>query len=113
MIGVAKPANVDVILHDHDVLLWCGGIEIVPTPGHMPGHISLYLKESKTLISGDALAIQSGELGIANPEYTLDLEAAKQSIRQLLDYDIERIICYHGGVYDNKIKESLNRILLG
>ncbi len=106
-----NPADVDVILENHEIFPWCGGVEIVPTPGHMPGHISLYVKEFKTLIAGDALVIENGNLGIANPEYTLDMEAAKQSIRGLLDYDIEKIICYHGGIYDKKIKESLSAIL--
>lgn len=106
-----NPANVDVILNDYEIFSWCGGVEIVPTPGHMLGHISLYLKEVKTLIAGDALVIENGKLGIANPEYTLDMKTAKQSIRRLLDYDIEKIICYHGGVYDDKIKQSLRSIL--
>lgn len=42
-----------------DILPWCGGIEIIDTKGHMPGHISLYLKEFKTLITGDALVWRS------------------------------------------------------
>lgn len=106
-----EPANVDLLVKDHDVLPWCGGIEVVATPGHMPGHISLYLKEGKTLIAGDALVIENDELSIANPNYTLDMAEAKMSIQKLLDYDIERIICYHGGVYTRNIRESLKRIL--
>lgn len=106
-----EPAPVDILLHDHELLQWCGGIEIIPTPGHMPGHISLYIKQFKTLISGDALAITEGKLGIANPEYTLDLEAAKESIRHLLDYDIESILCYHGGLYQQDVRKALKQIL--
>ncbi|MDF2686893.1 MAG: metal dependent hydrolase, partial [Clostridia bacterium] len=106
-----KTADVDVILQDYEMFPWFGGMEIVPTPGHMPGHISLYLKEFKTLIAGDALAVKNGKLVIANPEYTLDMPSAKQSVRQLLDYDINKIICYHGGIYEYKIKEALNKII--
>ncbi len=28
-------------------------IEVIPTPGHTPGSISLYIKKEKTLFTGD------------------------------------------------------------
>ncbi|HAB60744.1 MAG TPA: MBL fold metallo-hydrolase, partial [Lachnospiraceae bacterium] len=102
--------DVDITLNDGDIFDWCGGMEIVETPGHMPGHISIYLKESKTLIAGDALVILDGKLAIANPQYTLDISEAKKSINKLLNYDIQKIICYHGGVYQEDIKKSLINI---
>ncbi|MEG0774992.1 MBL fold metallo-hydrolase [Clostridium sp.] len=103
--------KVDMMVKDKDILPWCGGVEVIATPGHMPGHISLYLKEFKTLISGDALVVENGELVIANPNYTLDMGEAKKSIEKLLNYDIEKIICYHGGIYTENIKDSLEKIL--
>lgn len=102
--------DVDITLNDGDILDWCGGMEIVETPGHMPGHISIYLKESKTLIAGDALVILNGKLAIANPQYTLDISEAQKSINKLLNYDIQKIICYHGGIYQEDIKNSLINI---
>ena len=69
-----------------------------------------YLKESKTLISGDAVVVEGDSLVIANPQYTLDLEAAKASVKKLLTYDIDKIICYHGGIYTKDIKRELARI---
>ena len=107
-----EPVDIDGILHDHDIFSWCGDVEIVSTPGHTGGHICLYLYEFKTLIAGDALFIQDDELVISLPMYTLDFEQAKQSIRKLIDYDIEEIICYHGGIYKGNIKAALNRILM-
>ena len=41
--------KVDDTLIDGQELPYCGGIRIIHTPGHTPGHISLYLKQSKTL----------------------------------------------------------------
>lgn len=102
--------DVDITLNDGDIFDWCGGMEIVETPGHMPGHISIYLKESKTLIAGDALVILNGKLAIANPQYTLDISEAQKSINKLLNYDIQKIICYHGGIYQEDIKNSLINI---
>ena len=102
--------NIDEALHDHDVFSWCGKVEIISTPGHTPGHICLYLHEFKTLIAGDALFLQNGELVISLPMFTYDMEQAKKSVKKLLDYDIEKIICYHGGVYEGNIKEALRKI---
>jgi glyoxylase-like metal-dependent hydrolase (beta-lactamase superfamily II) len=107
-----EPVEIDGILHDHDIFSWCGSVEIVSTPGHTEGHICLYLYEFKTLIAGDALFVQNGELVISMPMYTLDFEQAKQSVRKLLDYDIKEIICYHGGIYKGDIKAALNKILM-
>lgn len=104
-------AQVDEYVTDGQMFPWCGGAEIIHTPGHMPGHSSLYFKKHKTLISGDALAVQDGILMIANPNYCLDLKLAKQSVQKLLGYDIEKIICYHGGVFEDNVKTSLEKII--
>lgn len=102
--------EVDITVKDGDYFPWCGGIEIVETPGHMPGHISIYLKKFKVLISGDALAIENGNLEIAAPQFTLDMGEAKKSISKLLNYDIQKIICYHGGEYQGNIPDALRNI---
>lgn len=112
LFGTYEPVDVDGTLHDHDIFPWCGNVEIVSTPGHTPGHICLYLYEFKTLIAGDALFLQNGELVISPPMATFDMEQAKKSVKKLLDYDIEKIICYHGGIYEGDIKEALKKILL-
>lgn len=110
MLESIENIEVDMLLKDGDKFDWCGGMEIIETPGHMPGHISIYAKESKTIISGDALVIENNKLTIANPNYTLDLGEAKESIYKFSNYDIDKIICYHGGIYTEEIKSSLKRI---
>lgn len=94
-----KTVEVDEFVHDGEVMNWCGGCEIVGTSGHTPGHISLYIKNKKTLITGDAAALENNQLVIANPQFTLDVENANKSISKILDYDADTYICYHGGVY--------------
>lgn len=110
MLESIENANVDIELIDKDLFPWCGGVEIIETPGHMPGHISIYVKELKTLVAGDALVVEDDSLVIANPQYTLDMDKAKDSIKKLLNYDIDTIVCYHGGVYTRDIRKSLAQI---
>jgi len=52
---IANPpkGKVDELLIDNQELPYCGGIRVIHTPGHTPGHISLYLKQSKILVAGD------------------------------------------------------------
>ncbi len=94
-----KPVKVDILVHDGEVMNWCGGCEIIGTPGHTPGHISLYLKNKRTLITGDAAALENNQLIIANPQFTLDIENANKSMSKILDFNAETYICYHGGIY--------------
>ena len=93
-----KPVKVDLEVCDGDILDWCGGCTIVGTPGHTPGHISIFVNEKKVMITGDAAALDNGKLVIANPQYTLNLDEAEASLRKILTYEAKEIICYHGGI---------------
>lgn len=106
-----EPVAVDRTVSSGEKLPWCDGIEIIHTPGHMPGHISLYLPASKTLIAADAVVIEDGRLNIVNPMYTLDLDEAIRSVERLLDYDIERILCYHGGLFQGDARQGLRQLV--
>lgn len=92
-------AKVNTTVIDGETLPYCGGISVIDTPGHTPGHISLYHKPSKTLIAGDAMTVVDGQLFGANPQHTLDNNLAKQSLKKLTTYDIDAVVCYHGGLY--------------
>lgn len=99
--------KVDIVLKDGDVIDATGDVIAIATPGHMPGHMSVYVNSDKTLISGDALVAQEGVLMMANPQYSLDLDEARRSARKLSQYKIERVICYHGGEVEGDIPELL------
>jgi len=108
---MAPPVRVDVLLQDGDVLPISGGLQVIFTPGHTPEHISLFHIPTKTLISGDALSAQDGVLMPFSPVHTLDHKLAAESIAKLLDFDIETVIAYHGGVVTGGIRERLREIL--
>lgn len=93
--------NVDRIIEDDEELPYCGGIKVIHTPGHTPGHTCFYLKKYKVLVTGDAMNVVDGELHGPNPEYTFDMKQAVESLKKLAKYDIQTVICYHGGVFTN------------
>lgn len=83
---------------DGQELPYCGGILILHTPGHTPGHISLYLKQSKILVAGDSMYSVNGMLGGIHAPTTINIKEAQQSLKKYLNLDIESVVCYHGGL---------------
>src|ERR687889_2739096 len=55
-----EPVRVDEHLEDGERLDLASGIRVIFTPGHTPGHLSLYLERSKVLVTGDALTAEGG-----------------------------------------------------
>ncbi|MFD0714863.1 MBL fold metallo-hydrolase [Paenibacillus sp. GCM10027626] len=100
-------AKVDQIIAGGEVLPYAGGITVIDTPGHTPGHISLYHERSRTLIAGDALIVADGQLYGSNPNFTVDPAMARQSLQTLAQYPIDNVICYHGGLYRGQATERI------
>ena len=106
-----EPVGIDEYVEDGTRLDLAGGAKVISTPGHTPGHISLYLERSKVLIAGDALRAERGTLNGPNPSMTLEMRTAIQSIRRLADLEIDTIVCYHGGVVSEDVTGQLRRVV--
>jgi glyoxylase-like metal-dependent hydrolase (beta-lactamase superfamily II) len=106
-----EPVGVDEHLEDGARLEIAGGIRVIFTPGHTPGHLSLYLERSKVLIAGDALRAERGSLTGPNPSMTLEMGTALQSLRRLAGLEIDTIVCYHGGVVSEDANGQLRRVI--
>lgn len=102
--------NVDETVVDGEILPYCGGIEVIFTPGHTLGHICLYLKQNKILIAGDALSVENGALDQMPSNINFDMKLYIESLKKLIKYDIKTVICYHGGIYDNNVNEAIERL---
>ncbi|AAK79354.1 glyoxylase-like metal-dependent hydrolase (beta-lactamase superfamily II) [Clostridium acetobutylicum] len=102
---------VNTTLKDGEKLPFCGGIEVIQTPGHTFGHICLYIEKSKLLIAGDALGAQDGVLMLADPLFDFDSNLSKKSLEKLTKYDIETVICYHGGLVKGNVNERIKELI--
>lgn len=103
--------KVNDTLIDGQELSYCGGIRVIHTPGHTSGHISLYLKQSKTLIAGDSMYSVNGVIEGIHVPTVLDLKEAQLSLKKYLDLDIESVVCYHGGLSKVNINDQLQKII--
>lgn len=110
-----KPAgtNVDRTMADGEILSFAGGLTVIHTPGHTPGHVCLYHQPSKTLIAGDAMVVENGELKGPREAVTPDMAAALESLKKLKNYDIETVICYHGGQLKGNVSRQIAALTEG
>jgi len=110
--GPGRPAvRVTHTLVDGEELPYCGGVVVIATPGHQPGHICLYHRPTRTLVPGDALEIREDQLVGPNPHYTHDMATAIRSLANITRYDVQRVLCYHGGPYTGNVAARIAEII--
>ena len=85
----------DVYLEEGELLLGQDGqmrLEVFHSPGHSPGHITMYWPEQKVLITGDVIFYRStGRVDLPGGSAT----ALKQSIERLSELDVKYLLCGH------------------
>ena len=92
----------------------------IHTPGHAPGHISLFRESDNVLIAGDAFVTTKAESAISvmlqvkklsgPPKYfTYDWALAKESIKTLVSLEPDVAASGHGApMYGNELRQSLH-----
>lgn len=106
-----RSVKVDQTLKDSKELTFLPSMTALLTPGHMPGHLSLYLQHEKTLIAADAVVAENGVLNLAKPMFTMDMPQAVETVRKLAQLEIETIVCFHGRVINKKVQQGLTAIV--
>lgn len=71
-------------------------LDIIATPGHTPGHVSVLDALSGVLVAGDALNGTDGGVTGANPQFSDDMNAANASVAKLAAFDYEVALFGHG-----------------
>lgn len=98
-----KPLQIDAVMPHGAQFDWGGGCEIIATPGHTPGHISIRALDNSFFITGDAAVVENGGLAIANPDFCLDIDAAKRSLAEVSRFSSHTYLCFHGGEWQAEI----------
>lgn len=107
-----EPPEVDEYLEEGDVIKTEEHeFEILHTPGHSPGHISLWSDEGKILIAGDLIFIDGfGRTDIPGGNE----EDMEESLQRIKDMDIEVLLPGHGtpGSEENIYgKDAIDKIM--
>jgi glyoxylase-like metal-dependent hydrolase (beta-lactamase superfamily II) len=105
-----KKIRVDEQLQDGQLLDIAGGLRVVHTPGHTPGHISLLHEPSGVLITGDAV-FNVRAVWYPMPWFCSDVAMAHDTADRLCELDYETAAFMHGreirGDAPKKIREML------
>ena len=107
------PVEVDLLLEDGDLLPVGLETRVIPTPGHPPGSICLYVAPRKALIVCDALQYRFRRLGPPASAGTQDPQQARESIRnrKLLSLDFETRCFSHFPPLKQGAREAISRLL--
>ncbi len=94
----AAPMQIDELLTDGEVLPVLGGLRVVETVGHTPGHISFYAPTLKVLFPGDSMVSDEKGLYSSRPANTWDEAKANESVRKQAALGASTVCPGHGPV---------------
>lgn len=100
---IIAPQPIQGVLDGDEVF----GMQIIGTPGHTPGHISVYDPVGSLLVAGDALV--NGENGLegAAPQFTADMGMATESIRKLAQLSYDTLLLGHGDPVEENASDQV------
>lgn len=92
-----KPVKVDRLLRDGDTIAEVmGGLQVIATPGHAPGHISFWQPELRVLFCGDVIFNLLNRLTLPIRGATVDMDENRRSVARLACFTPD-IVCFGHG----------------
>ncbi len=107
----ADEAPVDEELHDGQVLEVGGGLQVLHTPGHSPGHVSLLHRRTGLLITGDAIWNMRGRRTWPVLAFCTDVALTKQTAQVLGELDYDLVAFTHGPDIRDGAREAVRGFL--
>jgi glyoxylase-like metal-dependent hydrolase (beta-lactamase superfamily II) len=96
--ALAKGTSVDREIGEGDILPEVlGGLQVIFTPGHSPGHVSFWQPEKRILFCGDVMMRLPWGMSLPITTYTYDMAENKRSIQKLARLNPE-VVCFGHGV---------------
>ena len=97
-------------LQDGEIINTAGGLQVIHTPGHTLGHISLLHLESETLITGDSIFNMTSRMTWALSGFCVNFNQSKETAKRFLYLDFKNACFTHGpeirDVGKQKIKQA-------
>jgi glyoxylase-like metal-dependent hydrolase (beta-lactamase superfamily II) len=86
---------VDREIGEGETLPVMGGLQVLATPGHTPGHLSFWQPQKRVLICGDVI-VNTLWLRLPAAAYTVDMDENKRSVKLLAGLE-PRVACFGHG----------------
>jgi glyoxylase-like metal-dependent hydrolase (beta-lactamase superfamily II) len=90
-----EPISVDEQVSDGDMI---GSLKVIHTPGHTPGHISLYYEKDKLLLGADSIykkVFGAEGMYISAPQVSMDPTTAIISAQRLSKVNFKKLLMAH------------------
>lgn len=88
-----------------------GGFDVIQTPGHTPGHLSVYIPSTKVLIPGDLMMYWKGTFSGPVKTFTANFDEALKSTMMVSALKIEKLIGYHGSPLTGDVNQMIGEYL--
>lgn len=108
--GFAAVAEVDE-LSDGQVIDVGGGLRVVHTPGHSPGHVSLLHEATRLLITGDAIWNVRRRMSWPILALCSDVRLTQQTAETLGELDYDLVAFTHGPEIRQGARDAVRRFL--
>ena len=92
------PIQVDEMLTDGQVLPVLGGLQVVETPGHSPGHLSFFVPSLRVLFCGDSMKSNDKGLRASRSRNNWNQSLAEASVRKQAALGVQIVCPGHGPV---------------
>lgn len=89
------------------------GLEVLSTPGHTPGGLSLWDARDQALFCGDNLSHTFGVLHLGVPWFTLDVGERDRSLAHWRHLPARLLLTGHGSPFRGDVPTALRRLLAG
>ncbi len=85
-------------------------LEIIETPGHTAGHISVLDSIAGILVTGDALNGVGGSVDGPDPGFSEDMTTAEESVAKLAGFTYEVALFGHGQPMLEGASDAVNQL---
>ncbi len=104
-------ASVTEELRDGQVVDVGGGLRVVHTPGHTPGHVSLLHEPTRLLITGDAIWNMRSRVTWPVLSFCTDVRLTKETAHVLGELDYDVVAFTHGPEIRDHAREAIRGFL--
>jgi glyoxylase-like metal-dependent hydrolase (beta-lactamase superfamily II) len=107
----STPTPVEEELVDGQLLDVAGGLRVLHTPGHSPGHVSLLHEPTRILVTGDSIWNVRARMTWSIPAFCTDATMAKKTAHVLGDLDYDMAAFTHGPEIRQGAREAIRGFL--
>lgn len=90
------PAPVSRTFVEGETLPILGGLQVIETPGHAPGHVSFWHPERRLMIVGDVIFYFFNRMTLPLAMATVDMDENRRSVQKLAPFQPDTMLFGHG-----------------